>query len=93
MRSILLIVACVFALAGCKSAEQRAAEVQRVIANSKKVCTEFGYAENSLENARCAESLFKQIAENEAADARSAATVAARNRVSCYSYGGYTNCY
>ncbi len=99
MRYVFLFI-CVFALCGCKSAEQIAAESAatraRLAANTKEFCVSLGYKEGSLEQARCAEEMVKKIADENAAKTQAAASIIAaqeRNRVSCTSYGNTVNCY
>jgi hypothetical protein len=99
MRYVSLFI-CGLALCGCKSAEQITAEAEvrrtRVISQTKSACADLGYPSGSIENARCAEGLFKKAMDENAAEMQAGATIAAaqaRNRVSCTGYGNTVNCY
>ena len=100
MKRIPILLLAVFALAGCKSAEQLASENAsaraRLATNTREFCVSLGYAAGSVDAARCAEGLVKKIADEGVAATQAGAIVSAaqaRNRVSCSSYGNTVNCY
>jgi uncharacterized protein YfiM (DUF2279 family) len=95
MRYVSLFI-CVLAIAGCKSAEQQAADRARLAANVREFCVSLGYQAGSVEAARCGEEMVKKMSDEDTAGRQAGAAILAaqaRNRVSCTGYGNTVNCY